>query len=82
MRERPAPNDARTFEVAAITGHPGPALAEFAESVQADLVVAGTHGYGFVDRLLLGSVCTSLLRHAQCSVLGVPNSAALQRDGR
>jgi nucleotide-binding universal stress UspA family protein len=77
LRERLAPNDATTVEMAVVSGHPGPALAEFAESVQADLVVAGTHGYGFIDRFLLGSVCTSLLRHAPCSVLGVPNSAAL-----
>jgi nucleotide-binding universal stress UspA family protein len=81
LRDRLAPNGACTVEMAVVSGRPGPALAEFAESVRADLVVSGTHGYGFIDRFLLGSVCTSLLRHAPCSVLGVPNSAALRRGG-
>jgi nucleotide-binding universal stress UspA family protein len=82
LRERLAPNAAIRIEMAVISGHPGHALAEFAASMHADLVVAGTHGYGLIDRLMLGSVCTSLLRYAPCSVLGVPNSAALRDGGR
>src|SRR5687767_881938 len=35
----------------------------------ADLIVIGTHGYGGVDRLLLGSVADRVLRRASCPVL-------------
>lgn len=82
LRERLAPNVTVAVETVAVGGHAGPALAEFAASAHADLLVAGTHGYGFIDRLVLGSVFTSLLHHAPCSVLGVPNSAALHAGGR
>jgi nucleotide-binding universal stress UspA family protein len=34
----------------------------------ADLVVLGSHGYGFLDRLILGSVSQFVLSHATCSV--------------
>jgi nucleotide-binding universal stress UspA family protein len=40
-----------------------------------DLIAAGSHGYGFVERLLVGSVTTRLLRASICSVLCVPPSA-------
>jgi nucleotide-binding universal stress UspA family protein len=37
----------------------------------ADLIVIGTHGYGGVDRLLLGSVADRVIRLASCPVLSV-----------
>jgi nucleotide-binding universal stress UspA family protein len=37
----------------------------------ADLIVIGTHGYGGVDRLLLGSVADRVIRLAPCPVLAV-----------
>ncbi len=37
----------------------------------ADLIVIGTHGYGGVDRLLLGSVADRVIRLAACPVLAV-----------
>ena len=36
-----------------------------------DLIVIGTHGYGGVDRLLLGSVADRVIRLASCPVLAV-----------
>jgi universal stress protein E len=38
----------------------------------ADLVTLGSHGKGFVDRLMLGSVAEAVLRTADCSVLIAP----------
>lgn len=37
----------------------------------ADLIVVGSHGYGFWSRALLGSVSNSVVHHAPCSVLVV-----------
>jgi nucleotide-binding universal stress UspA family protein len=63
------------FEDVLLTGDVAGELLRFAESSQADLIVSATHGYGFVRRLLLGSVATVLVRAAPCSVLCVPGSA-------
>lgn len=43
-----------------------------AKRLQADIVVAGTHGHGAVHDLLLGSVSQGLLKNAPCPVLLVP----------
>jgi len=45
------------------------------ESVRADLLVMGTHGRSGFERLMLGSVAESVLRHASCPVLTVPPRA-------
>ena len=47
-------------------------LLAFASSHRADLVVTGAHGRTLVERLLIGSVTTKLLRAAQCAVLIIP----------
>jgi len=43
-----------------------------ADSMQADLLVMGTHGRSGVDRWLLGSVTEKVLRRSRCPVLTVP----------
>jgi Universal stress protein family len=40
----------------------------------------GTHGYGGVKRLLLGSVADHVVRQATCPVLVVPQQAARSED--
>lgn len=55
-----------------LTGQPGPALADACEEVGADLVVAGSRGYGPLARVFLGSVSTQLMHKAPCPVLVVP----------
>lgn len=62
------------FDDVLLTRHPGAALLDFVVAVQADLVASGTHGYGFMNLLLLGSVAVDLLRGAPCSLLCVPGS--------
>jgi len=44
-------------------------IAQLASDIGADLIVVGTHGNRGLDRLLLGSVAESLVRHAPCPVL-------------
>jgi nucleotide-binding universal stress UspA family protein len=48
----------------------------------ADLVVSATHGYGFLRRMILGSVGAALVRNAPCSVLVVPGSARTMAAAR
>jgi len=67
--------DEMNVHVAILRGEPGRELVNFASRNNVDLVVSGTHGYGFFNRLVLGSVATALVRGAPCSVLAVPGSA-------
>ncbi len=62
-----------------LQGDPATELLAFATSVNADLVATGSHGHGFVARMLIGSVTTRILRCATCSVLTVPHHAAIAR---
>jgi nucleotide-binding universal stress UspA family protein len=55
-----------------LSGVPGPAIVAACEEAGADLLVAGSRGYGPVARVLLGSVSTQLAHKARCPVLVVP----------
>ncbi len=55
----------------AVSGSPQRVLVEEATEWGADLIVVGSHGYGFWERTLLGSVSNSVVHHAPCSVLVV-----------
>ena len=74
--------DRMQVELVTLTGRAGVALADFAEATKADLVVSGTHGWGFFNRLILGSVATDLLHRAPCSALIVPGAAVRRAEGR
>lgn len=50
-------------------GPPGEVVAEVAKERAAELIVIGTHGHTGLQRFLLGSVATAVLRHAPCDVL-------------
>ena len=54
-----------------IDGSPQRVIVEEAEKWNADLIVVGSHVYGFWSRTLLGSVSSSIVHHAVCSVLVV-----------
>jgi nucleotide-binding universal stress UspA family protein len=60
-------------------GKPGPSLLACAEELDADLIVAGTHGRGFLGRMLGGETLAKLVRGARRSVLVLPAAAAFQR---
>ena len=51
------------------TGNPSQMIVEEAEKWKADLIILGSHGYGFWHRTLLGSVSDAVMHHAPCSVL-------------
>lgn len=53
-------------------GAPARTVAEEASQWGGDLVVVGTHGKGWVDRVLLGSTTERLLNRLPCSVLVIP----------
>jgi nucleotide-binding universal stress UspA family protein len=57
-----------------VQGAPAQAIVEEAEKWGADLVIMGSHGYGFWRRALLGSVSNAVVHHAPCSVLVVRSS--------
>jgi nucleotide-binding universal stress UspA family protein len=69
-----------TIETEVIQGSPKAAIVEEAESWGADLIVVGSHGYGFFERMLMGSVSDAILHHAPCSVLVVKIEEVTKED--
>lgn len=61
-----------TVETVTVRGDPAPALLAFAQQSNADLVAVGTQRHSFVERLVVGSVATRVLRTARVGVLAVP----------
>jgi nucleotide-binding universal stress UspA family protein len=61
-----------TVEQHTCAGNTARELIAYAEREHADLIAAGSHGHGFVSRVVLGSVTTALLRAAKAAVLVVP----------
>jgi nucleotide-binding universal stress UspA family protein len=59
-------------ESAMLDGEPAQALLAFAHRQHCDLISLGGHEQGLMDRILLGSVRTRVLRGARCSVLIAP----------
>lgn len=54
-----------------LLGSPDSKIVESAEEFGADIIVVGSHGYNRWERLLLGSISDSVVRHSHCSVLVV-----------
>jgi nucleotide-binding universal stress UspA family protein len=57
------------------SGDPAEEILAFAMRFNVDLIVAGSHGHGFMGRLVMGSVSTHLMRAAPCALLIVPPSS-------
>jgi len=57
-------------------GEPALVIPELAKSLNADLVVVGTHGHSALAHVLLGSVAEGVARNCEVSVLTVPSKAA------
>ena len=52
-------------------GRPDVQIAALAEEIGAGLIVVGSRGLGAMRRVLMGSVSSSVVRHAHCPVLVV-----------
>lgn len=50
-------------------GDPGPTICAVAARDAVDVVVIGSHGHGWLQRVLIGSVSKHVLQHAPCPVL-------------
>jgi nucleotide-binding universal stress UspA family protein len=59
-------------------GKPGPSLLACADELDADLIVAGTHGRGILGRVLGGETVAKLVRGAERSLLVLPATAAFR----
>jgi nucleotide-binding universal stress UspA family protein len=74
LEHRLAPPPGVRVEHVMLRGEPAHELAAFAAQRTVDLIAAGAHGKSALERLVLGSVSTSLVRTASCWVLVAPPS--------
>ena len=66
-----------TVETTVLPGEPRFEILREVEEHPVDLLILGTHGRGGMDRLVLGSVASTVARKAPCSVLVISPEAAL-----
>jgi nucleotide-binding universal stress UspA family protein len=62
----------RAVEGMMLEGEPAKAIVAYARKTHCDLIALGGHDRKLVDRILLGSVRTRVIRDASCSVLIAP----------
>ena len=62
-------NDSVKIEKEVLFGSAKKLIVSEAEKWDADLIIVGSHGYGFIRRAFLGSVSDAVVHHAPCSVL-------------
>lgn len=67
------PDENISFQTEVLTGNVKQAIVDESKEFGADLVVVGSHGYGFFERMLLGSISNYVVQNAPCSVLVVRN---------
>jgi nucleotide-binding universal stress UspA family protein len=70
-----------SVETMVVEGDPAHEVLAFAKTIGADLIATGSHGHGYISRMLLGSVSTKILRGAHCAVLGVPHRPEPVKEG-
>ncbi|MCU0617622.1 MAG: universal stress protein [Gemmatimonadaceae bacterium] len=71
IQQLDAPADV-TVETMTVRGDPAPALLAFAQQSGADLLAIGTQRHGVLDRLLVGSVATRVIRNTRIATLAAP----------
>lgn len=66
--------DVPNVQTRVLQGQPLHALLKYAEEINADILVLGSHGHGLLGSLLLGSVAEGCVRKAKIPALIVPVS--------
>jgi nucleotide-binding universal stress UspA family protein len=61
-------------ETVTIRGDPAASLLSYAQQTHCELIAVGTQRHSFLERLVVGSVATRVLRTARCGVLAVPSA--------
>lgn len=68
------PPEGVLVETLTVRGDPAASLLSYAQQAQCDLIAVGTQRHSFLERLVVGSVATRMLRTARCGVLAVPSA--------
>jgi nucleotide-binding universal stress UspA family protein len=63
------------------SGNPYEEIVSAAEETGADLIVIGSHGYGGLGRLLLGSTAERVVQYAPCPVLVIKDPPGNRQPG-
>ena len=61
--------DPAIVEHRVVEGSAGPMICQVAADTEPDVVVVGSHGRGFIKRVLIGSVSEHVVRHCESPVL-------------
>jgi nucleotide-binding universal stress UspA family protein len=64
-------------DIVRLKGKASRELLKLARNANIDLIVTGSRGAGMIERILVGSTATGLLRGAHCAVLAVPAPAGV-----
>ncbi len=75
VREQLAVPETMQLETVTVRGDPAPAILAFAQQNNADLIALGTQRHGLIERLVVGSVASRVMRTSRCAVLAVPAAA-------
>src|SRR5215204_209727 len=62
-----------TIATQLLHGEPAPTLLAYARDCEAGLIACGGRRHSFIERMLLGSVSTAVIRHAGCTVVVMPD---------
>jgi len=54
-----------------VMGDVGEKIVEYANEMEADLIVMGTHGYKGLEKIMFGSVADKVVRAASCPVMTI-----------
>lgn len=74
VRAQLDPPDGVIVETVTVRGDPASSLLSYAQQAQCALIAVGTQRHSFLERLVVGSVATRVLRTSRCGVLAVPSA--------